>query len=411
MDTSLSRGGPGLSRRTALSGALALGTGLLGAGLTACAGRGAGSTDGQAELGWIQPKTGRLASAYAPTFIGTRLALQEINAAGGLLGTAIAVHEEDDEGSPATQATVAQRLLSARPDFVVGPTGSSQAVASVTALARGNAIQSAWGGADLLGDGARFPGHYQLVFNTSRQGRAAAKFLFETRGLRRIGLLTENSEFGKSMQESFTRTLREDYRTELAGVQVFEPNAPDMTPYLNQLARAGVEGLGMFSGQPQAAVLSLRAMANGGFAPVIVAHDLNYIDAYNEIPVELLRNFYGTAYRSLTYPRGGAPSGPAVEYAAKIRAEAGQLAFSAANSPYYDFLKLLATVVEQERTTDPERLRAAFDRVRGYPGVRAPISFTETDHCGIGDDAIAIATLLSARDEASAGGIFRELAS
>lgn len=397
-----------LSRRQFIRSA-GLAAGLLG--LAACGQVRSGGEAGQARLGWIQPKTGRLASAYAPTFIGARLALNEITAAGGLLGQVVEVSEEDDEGSPSTQSTVAQRLLSARPELVVGPTGSSQAVASVTALARGSMIQSAWGGADVLGDGKRFPYHYQLVFNTGRQARVAARFLFEVRGLRKIGLLTENSEFGKSMQEAFTKTLRDEYRTELASVGVFEPSTPDMTPYIGQLARAGVDGLGMFSGQPQAAILSLRAMANSGFAPVIVAHDLNYVDAYDEVPRELLGQFYGTAYRRLTYREGESPSSPALEYAKKIRADAGagQLAFSAANSPYYDYLKLLAKVVDQEQTLDTKKLKAALDGVTGYEGVRARISFSETEHSGIGEDSIAIATLLSAKDEASSGGIFREL--
>lgn len=402
----------GLSRRGFLKVGAAAGIGVSSAYWLAACGQDAGADAEQARLGWIQPSTGRLAAAYAPVYVAAEIAMQEIKAAGGLLGEQIDVLKQDDEGSPATQAKVAQRMLRDRPHFVLGPTGSSQAVASATALGRGSVIQSAWGGADVLGDGTRFPFHYLLVYSTAIQGQAAAKFLYEQQGMRKIGLLVENSEFGEAIQESFVAALQKEFRTKPVAVEVFDPEAPDMAPYVRKLARAGVDGLGMFSGQPQANVLSLRTMADIDFAPAIVVHDLNFLDAYDELPKALLERYYGTTYRALTYEKGGKPNGPSVEYAKKIRAhpEVGELVYSAATSPYYDFLKLLAVVVEQEKTVDPAKLKGALDRVRGYQGVRGTVSFTEENHRGIGRESIAIATLLSAKDEVSMGGIFRELA-
>ncbi|UGY94127.1 ABC transporter substrate-binding protein [Streptomyces gobiensis] len=410
-----------LSRRDLLwhTGRLGLAAGVgLGAlpALTACGGTGSGSTPGdaeQAKLGWIQPKTGPLAAAYIPAYAGARLALKEINKAGGLLGEPVKLLEEDDEGSPGTQPTVAQRLLRRGPQMVLGPTGSSQAVASAAALKRGSVLQSAWGGADTLGDGTRFPYHYQLVFNTRLQATAAARYLYEVREVRKIGLLIENSEFGESIRKAFVNMLKDTYQAKPVSIQVFSPDAPDLTPFIKKLDRSGAEAVGLFSGQPQTTALSLQAMANTGFAPMIVSHDLNYVEAYDPIPKKLLERFYGTTYASLSYPRGGAPTtGPAVEYAKKILAEptTGELPFTAAVAPYYDFLTLLAEIVTEQGTLDPAQLKTAFDQVKGYQGARSKLSFTPEDHNGIGAEGIAIGTLLSAKDKASMGGIFRELA-
>ena len=55
------------------------------------------------KVGWIRPTTGRLASSFAPLYFGGLIAVDEINAAGGILGRQIARVEEDDEASPAKE--------------------------------------------------------------------------------------------------------------------------------------------------------------------------------------------------------------------------------------------------------------------------------------------------------------------
>ena len=76
-------------------------------------------------------------------------------------------------------------------------------------------------------------------------------------------------------------------------------------------------------------------------------------------------------------------------------------------SPYYDFLHLLKTVIEGEKSFDSDKIKRALDNVRNYPGLLGPISFTPTNHTGIGPDQIAMGSLSSARD-ARAMAVFRE---
>ncbi|MGZ5911700.1 MAG: ABC transporter substrate-binding protein, partial [Reyranella sp.] len=52
-------------------------------------------------IGWVRPTTGRLASSFSYLYIGGLIAIEEINAAGGIMGRPIARIEEDDEASPA----------------------------------------------------------------------------------------------------------------------------------------------------------------------------------------------------------------------------------------------------------------------------------------------------------------------
>ncbi|WP_328436366.1 ABC transporter substrate-binding protein [Streptomyces sp. NBC_00444] len=399
------------SGRFGLAAAMGLGA---APALAACGGSdNAGDADGQARLGWIQPASGALASAYKPAYAAARLAVREINEAGGLLGRPLKLLEEDDEGKPGTQPMVARRLLRDRPQFALGPTGSSQAVASASVLGRAEVLQSAWGVAERLGDGGQFPFHYQLVFNTRQQAAAVARYLCEVRDLRKVGLLVENSEYGEAIRDAFTAVLDDRYGTRPVSVQVFNQAAPDMTPFVKQLDRDGAAAVGLFSGQPQTSVLTLRAMAATGFAPPVVSHELSYIKAYDAFPEELMERLYTTTYAAFSYRPGETPAqGPAMEYARRIAAEptAAGLEFTAATSPYYDFLKLLADLVEREKTLAPDKLKAAFDKVTDHQGPRGRISFTSARHTGIDDGALVVASLLSAKRKQSVHGIFRELA-
>lgn len=79
------------------------------------------------------------------------------------------------------------------------------------------------------------------------------------------------------------------------------------------------------------------------------------------------------------------------------------------SAPFYDFLHLLKKVVEEEKKFDTERIRQAFDAVKGYDAMIGRISFSPDNHCALTGDQRVMATLSSGRDPRSLG-VFRERA-
>ena len=91
-----------------------------------------GAGDGVWTVGTILPVTGNLAFLGPPEFAGVKLALRDIEAAGGIPGFDRIVLEEGDSGDTSTdtgQQTV-KRLLSNGIDVLIGAasSGSTQAV-------------------------------------------------------------------------------------------------------------------------------------------------------------------------------------------------------------------------------------------------------------------------------------------
>ncbi|RZI65595.1 MAG: amino acid ABC transporter substrate-binding protein, partial [Variovorax sp.] len=180
----------GLDRRTFLQAAAALGAGLSMPSAFSQAGQ-------PLDIGWIRPTTGRLVSTFQPLYVGGVIAVDEINAAGGILGRPLVRVEEDDEASPAKQPAVAKKLLDRKPLAFVGPTGSSQALASLAFTTRAKMPQATYANAAELADGTKYPYHYQLSFNTAIQAEVIVRHLVEKLGLRKIGVIQENTAFGE----------------------------------------------------------------------------------------------------------------------------------------------------------------------------------------------------------------------
>ena len=101
-------------------------------------GRGAFAAD-EVKIGWIQPTTGALASSFGPLYLAADMALEEINAAGGILGRKLVKVTADDEGSPAKEPIVTRRLIDDGCKFILGPVGSSQAMCHRAAHESGQA--------------------------------------------------------------------------------------------------------------------------------------------------------------------------------------------------------------------------------------------------------------------------------
>ena len=129
------------------------------------------------------------------------------------------------------------------------------------------------------------------------------------------------------------------------------------------------------------------------------------------MPEEALKGASGTHYKALTWSDKDVPGPRQVAFARKLvnYPEAKGVETAVTMSPYYDFLHLLKVVIEGEKSFDPDKIKRAMDNVKNYPGLVGPISFTKTNHTGIGPDEIVLATLSSVKD-ARAMGVFRERA-
>ncbi len=399
-----------IDRRTflAAAGASAGAIGALGLG----AGLGfPGAALAQAQtfnVGWIRPTTGRLASTFAQNYVGGLIAIDEINAAGGIMGRQIVRSEEDDEASPAKQPGIVKKLKDANVGFIVGPTGSSQTLSSLAVTGPNKMIQAAFANAAEMGDATKHPYHYQVSFNSDQQAEVCVRYLAEKLKLKKIGILQENTALGEQGTAA-TRAAMKKLGLEPVAVEVYSQTAPDLTPFLNNMRRAGVEGMVSWIASLPNVAMAFNALHKMRWYPHITGHNgLFYETLFDLVPAEALQNVTATLYKTYLWTDSRPIAARQQAFARKLATypETKGAGAAVAAAPYYDYLHLLKVVIEQEKSFDTEKIKRALDNVKGYDGMLGKISFSATNHSGISVDQVGVGTVMSAKDPKSIG-VFR----
>ena len=190
-----------MSKVTKALASVVLGTAVLGA-----------SISGQADsikVGFNVPLTGFAAADGKSARIGAELAVEQVNASGGVNGKNLELVIYDDQASPKESAPLAAKLIT-QDGVVAGISGSySGATRAAATIYQENATP--YSSAYAVHPDITRSGDY--VFRTSFmgevQGRAGAKLVGEMMGKKRVSIITLANDFGKSLEAGFKEKAAE----------------------------------------------------------------------------------------------------------------------------------------------------------------------------------------------------------
>ena len=172
----------------------------------------AASISGQADsikVGFNVPLTGFAAADGKSARIGAELAVEQVNASGGVNGKNLELVIYDDQASPKESAPLAAKLIT-QDGVVAGISGSySGATRAAATIYQENATP--YISAYAVHPDITRSGDY--VFRTSFmgevQGRAGAKLVGEMMGKKRVSIITLANDFGKSLEAGFKEKAAE----------------------------------------------------------------------------------------------------------------------------------------------------------------------------------------------------------
>ena len=171
---------------------------ILGASLVA-----ASAHAGTIKIGFNVPLTGFAAADGLSAKTGAELAVEQINRAGGVKGDMLELVIYDDQASPKEAVPIAQKLIE-KDEVVAGVSGSY----SGSTRAAAGIFQEA--GVPYISAFAIHPDITRagnFVFRTSFvgevQGRAGAKLIGESLGLKRVAIITLKNDFGQALAAGF----------------------------------------------------------------------------------------------------------------------------------------------------------------------------------------------------------------
>lgn len=160
-------------------------------------------------VGFIGGLSGKAADLGMAARNGARLAVEHANAAGGVAGRPVELIARDDAQRVELARRAVAELLAARVDVIVGPTTSAMAevVLPLTAASGLAVVSPSVTGSGFSGRDDHF---FRVVATTREYASASARYLAQTRGLRRVAIMLDqgNEAYTADWVEHFSEAYR-----------------------------------------------------------------------------------------------------------------------------------------------------------------------------------------------------------
>lgn len=190
------------------------------------------------------PMTGPSAETGARMRAGIELAVEEINASGGIAGKWLVVEFYDDEGKPEGAAAVAQRIAS-DPDVVavIGHINSSASMAALPIYKRAGLTEVSGNSSAFKLTHMGFDNIFRVIINDQGQAPVLAEHLVTKEGRKKLAIIYENSDYGKGAMESASAKAKE-LGAEIVAAETYQPGVDrDFAAQLTKIKAAGPDAL------------------------------------------------------------------------------------------------------------------------------------------------------------------------
>jgi branched-chain amino acid transport system substrate-binding protein len=227
----------GTHRRTA-AGALLAGAALLATACSAPGGSGStgggGSSSGPVKMAIVDAQSGQLSSLGHWEHNGVTLAVDEINAKGGVCGgRKIELTQFDDQGDPTTGTTLAQKVATGGYTGVFGTAESGVTLAMIPVLGPA-AIPMITSGQSPKLEKTGSPFIFLNSPTSTTFDSTLAKYLVQRKGLKNIAMISNNGAYGSGEHDAFTAALKDLGVTPLAD-EVVTPDQKDFSGSLSTI--------------------------------------------------------------------------------------------------------------------------------------------------------------------------------
>ncbi len=229
------------------------------------------SGPGEITIGWIGPLSGEYASYGRMVKAGTEIAVDEVNARGGIGGRKLAVIYEDDQLEPKKGVAAFEKLVSVNSVPVVIQAAGSNVMLAEAPLAEKEKIV-------LISPTCTSPeitdaGDYvfRIAPSDTYQGKVIADIVRNKLACRSVAILHVNNDYGLGLKTVFAEELRR-----LGGAVVldegFDPSSRDFRTVLAKIRAAKPDAL-LLSTLYQEAALILKQAAELGVTARFIGGD------------------------------------------------------------------------------------------------------------------------------------------
>ncbi len=332
--------------------AVSCATVIAGLSMISCGGSGSSTI----KVGGVAPLSGGVAVYGVECKNGIDLAIEEINAAGGINGKTLEFICEDDEGDPAKSVNAYKKLVTNDGvEYVIGSLTSGCTIALTNLAQNQKILQIAPAAtATAVTDAGNYI--FRACFIDPFQGRVGGKFAFENLSAKKAAILydigndysvglTENfeSEFtklgGSIVSKESYATGDKDFNAQLTKIKAAKPDVVYLPDYYGTVA-----------------LIAKQLRAQGIDTPIVGADGWDGLT--ENAGDEVLNGYYSNHYAEDS-------DSPAVQkFVGSFKAKYNKSPNSFA-ALGYDSVYMLKDAILKAGTTDGEKVRAAFETTDG----------------------------------------------
>jgi branched-chain amino acid transport system substrate-binding protein len=316
-------------------------------------------------IGVVLPMTGIFSAYGKPYADGLQIAVDEANKEGGIDGRPVALSIQDSQASNTVAINALNKVLLEKPALVFGP-GMGPPILAMLPTVEKNKIPTiaAPSSSSVTEKGAKY--FFRATSSDAVGKEDTTRFLVDTLGKKKIGILYIDSEWGYSARDNIIHYLKSLYGLAPVAEASYQPTDKDFTAQIAQMVNAGADAI-VTQGYPVDEALIAKQMGQMG---VKLAH----------VGSGTLCNAFSTHLVTTAEVVGQYCGGPALLPQFSNRPQAREFAETYDKlagfyppvypAQYHDALAM-AIAVMRKVGTDPEKLRDGL-ATTSFEGVMGP---------------------------------------
>jgi branched-chain amino acid transport system substrate-binding protein len=357
----------------------------LGAAMLATGGVQAGET---IKIGTFLSVTGPASFLGDPELRTLQMYVDELNAAGGVLGRKLELVHYDTGGQAKEAVTFVKRLIqNDEVDVIVGGSSTGDTMAAIPEVEKAEVpLISLAGGVEIVEPVKKW------VFKTPHTDRMAAIRIFEDmkkRGVKKFALITGDGGFDKSGRKQVLE-LAPKYGLEVVADESYGNKDTDMTTQLTKIRATDAQAILNFGFGAAPAIVTRNVRQLGIALPVYQSHGVaskKFIEMAGEA-AEGVRLPAAALVVAEQLPDTDPQKKVLLDYKTKFEAKHGEVSTFGGHA--YDGLFIAVDAVKRAKGTDKAKVRDEIERTKGFVGTAGVFNMTPEDHMGLSVDAFKL---------------------
>ncbi len=323
--------------------------------------------------------TGILEGFDVPAATGAQMAVDEINAAGGILGRQVEVVTADtqsdiNQGARAGQEVIEQGadIMLVTPDFNFGGGAAREAQAA------GMVVMSMGAGSPKFGIEGIGDLAFTIGISGVTDGAVSAEWAYQDMGYRTAYILIDDTtDYDKDQCRGFQQRW-EDLGGEILGTDTFKNGDTSIAPQVSRIVAGGTEPdvISLCSYTPGGAV-AVKQLRDAGIGSAIVNNGAMDGTYWFEDTMPDLSDVYVITSASI---HGNDPSEEVNDFVTQYTDQEGSAPPNVFAFFGYAAMKALALAIERAETTDGQAVATALEAFDKEPIAGIDVTFSDTLH-------------------------------